>query len=653
MLEAMGLFSRRLSSARTLRSCASKLGRGSALACTVALALAFSKPARAEPLRIDASAERMRVDGALREWRGARFSELGSGDDGSLQYAFASADGGLYLAAEVRDERLVTGPKGDALVLLLAMPDGSTWHSSELWLYPGEAGRSKASASVRVGDKLKPETRVQVVEGPRAKGGGYVIEAFVPWSLVRGAEIWEQGRGALRFVDVDAAAAAPERTLASAQAKSAGELPRLALGVGQNDLLGSFMADKKLSGVEPRYDFRANVAADPRPERVVIIGDFVVVYGPGYKRGETYGYFALPYSIGGGLKSAELRDVTGDGSAELITVVRQRNDLGARELWMALDMAEDGIAPVFAVELKKELKGGTIDNTLRLIEGRGAPRIEVKVGRAQGLDGNTYAEATAADAQPILLPWGEIEARTYAFDGTRFAVVDEKRKARTLSAPEANLPERNVAAKSGKGDAAVARAEPGAVLALFKAQQKLPAAAKPMRSFQANLLGGAHKEQVDVFGSMLAITGPEIAQGTGYVAYGVPVGDARDVLDVRAAELTGDGHDELLVRIAQPLSGSEQATRELVLVLRADASGRVSRALMAEVARRTAQGSIENRVRSERGALVIEPGSARGFTADNYPFAPDGVGGAAPLLLPWRDRPVRYVVEGARLVPAR
>ena len=47
----------------------------------VLCALAYAVPAAAQPLRVDRSAERMRVDGALREWKGAHFSTLGSGDD--------------------------------------------------------------------------------------------------------------------------------------------------------------------------------------------------------------------------------------------------------------------------------------------------------------------------------------------------------------------------------------------------------------------------------------------------------------------------------------------------------------------------------------------------------------------------------------------
>jgi hypothetical protein len=212
-------------------------------------------PESAMPLRIDASGERMRVDGALKEWKGARFNELGSGDDTSLRFSLAIADGGLYIAAELRDDTLVTGDKGDALVLTIEMPDGDTLVDSELWLLPGEAGKSKARALLAVdGHAAKVEPSVQVVEGPRDSGPGYVIEAFMPWKLVRGAEIWEQGRGSLRFVDVDGGS---DRTTIATALGSRGTLPRFVLGEGNQDLLGSFVKDNNLIATTCARTWRA------------------------------------------------------------------------------------------------------------------------------------------------------------------------------------------------------------------------------------------------------------------------------------------------------------------------------------------------------------------------------------------------------------
>lgn len=617
------------------------------------------------PLRIDASAERMRVDGALKEWKGARFATLGQGDDASLRYALATADGGLYVAAEVRDDRLLTGDQGDALVVALQMPDGEKLHLSELWLSPGQAGRAKAYARLSIdGRAAKLEPRVQVVEGPLNGAAGYVLEAYIPWAAVRSAEIWEQGRAQLRLVDVDDNG--DRTTFVTAQAVD-GTLPRIVLGSGNRDRLGSFLQDRKLIGVEPRYDFRANVSGDERPERVAIIDQYVVVYGPGFKNGETYNYFTLPYSLGGGLIDAKLVDLTNDGRAELAVRVRQQNAVGTRELWLALALDEHNMEALLTVELKKQVKGGSIESTLSIAPAQkgAAPRIEVATGRANGLDARTYREAPAADATPILLPWGDVEQRSYAWDGKQFQVFDEKRRAVTPSAV-ATTP----AARTSKTEAAPTITDEGDkadVLAAYRAQAKLPDSARPTRTLHVNMLGSSASERVDLFGATLVFSGPDIGAGHGYLTYAAPVSTARDVVDVQSADVTADSVDELLVRIEQDLTGAGGVRRQLLLVLRGDASGRIARALVVEVARRqrdvsgkavkSADGkgerAIENLVQLQKGALTIAPGSARGWTEQTYPFTSEPIAGSEPLLLPWADQPVRYRLQGASLVPMR
>jgi len=619
--------------------------------------------AQAIPLRIDASAERMRVDGALKEWKGARFTELGDGgDDASLRFALATADDGLYVGVEVRDDRLVTGEQGDSVMITLQMPDADDWLTSELVLLPGEAGKSAARGLLRLENRPpKPEPRMQVVEGPRDTGKGYVLEAFVPWAVVRGAEIWEQGRGNLRFADVDDKRV--EITITSARPVS-GALPRLVLGEGQRDLLGSFAQTKRLIGVEPRYDFRANVSGDAQPERIAIVDRYVVVYGPGYRKGETYNYFALPYSIGGGLSDAQLADLTGDGRAELVARVRQQNAVGIRELWLALTLDETSMVPLFTVETKKELKGGFVDSTLSLGPAvAGKPRrVELKIGRAVGLDASTYREVPASDAEPLLLPWGEVEQRSFAYDATRFVVIQEKRRAVPRSGPTPlgkGLEPRGAAAAA---PLAPLSETPGDLLAIFKTQAKLPRDAKPTRSLRANVLAGSAPEQVDVFGSTLVLTGPDVGGGKSYFTYGAPVTDARDLLEVKSGDVTGDGVDELLLRMRQRLEGGDGVERELLLVLRGDASARLVRVLVAEVARRQRplppagkksagpEHAIENRVLLQGGALTIEPGDARGWSGESYPFAPDAIAGSERLLLPWMDKPVTYRLADNKLV---
>jgi hypothetical protein len=422
------------------------------------------------------------------------------------------------------------------------------------------------------------------------------------------------------------------------------------------------LKEHDLIGVTPRYDLRANVSGDARPERVLVIDRYVAVYGPGYKEGTSYNYYILPYGVGGALIDAVLVDLTNDGRAELVARVRQQNPLGKRELWVALTLAESSIQALFSVELKKELKGGILESTLSLAPAqKGQPRrIDVKVGRALGLDANTYRETPATDAVPILLPWGEVAQRSYAYDGKRFAVVNEVRRQVPLALPESAPKEADRARALPHTGAAVGEPTPGDVLALFRSQAKLPSNAKPSRTLRANVLGGSAPEQIDVFGSTLLFTGPEIASGTGYLAYAAPISDARALLDVSTADLTGDGVAEVLVRVQQELAGAENVVRELLLVLRGDPDDRIARALAVEVARRQrashrpagdhSERAIENRVSVQNGVLSIEPGTASGWTEQTYPFTPDAIPGSERLLLPWRDKVVRYRASGAVLV---
>lgn len=113
--------------------------------------------------------------------------------------------------------------------------------------------------------------------------------------------------------------------------------------------------------------------------------------------------------------------------------------------------------------------------------------------------------------------------------------------------------------------------------------------------------------------------------------------------------MTGDGRAEILVRVRQTFG---DVRREVLLVHQLTERG-FPRLLQVEVARAQGERSITNEVRTRGGRLEIAPGRARGWTADSYRFTRDPSDSVEPLLLPWRDRPVRYTARNARLVGAR
>ncbi|MET0286977.1 MAG: hypothetical protein ABW352_21015 [Polyangiales bacterium] len=608
------------------------------------LLLLFTTSALAEPLRIERSQEKMKVDGALLEWRGANFRELGGGEDARVRFAIASVDGGLYVGAEVYDD--VLRPGSDALVLSLAMPKDKGVDASEVWLYPGRGSvRARASLSLN-GAAPTAATQIPIVEGPLARGVGYVVEAFVPWQAIVGGAHWHDGRGALRFVDSDGPK--DETVLRTDPAQRAADLPALSLGLGQEDMLGSFLSEKELVGIKPRYDFRDNVAGDDRKERVVIIGQYVVVFGPGFKNGESYNYDVLPFAADGGLKNAQLVDLNGDGRKELVASGRQTNVLGLREVWLVLALEELGMNQIFGIETKKESKGGFLENTVAILPARGKelPRIEQKVGRALGLDASTYRENAATDVQPVLLPWGEISARTFAFDGKKITQASEQRRALPKTTPT------TAAALPVEQQTPPPNAPHEALVAAFKQQHGLAPGLSPSETLKANVALGPDSEQIEIYGKVMMLSGPEIGEGNGFMAYTAPVTDPRDLLDVLAADVTGDSRAELLLRVRQALTGGASgAQRELLLVLGTDDQGRMARIGLFEILRRLGDNTIENQFSAKNGTLTIAPGGARGWTQTSYPFSDEATGGAGKLLLPWKDKSMRYSFRNGALQP--
>ncbi len=608
------------------------------------LILFVSGTALAEPLRIERSQEKMKVDGALLEWRGATFRELGSGDDAHVRFAITSVDGGIYIGAEVFDDMLVLGDQGDALVLTLAIPKDKGFDVSELWLYPGRAGQRARALVALNGARPTPEPQISVVEGPITHGMGYAVEAFIPWRSVVGGANWTDARAVLRFLDDDGAG---DRTiLRSAPQQKPSELPLISSGLGQEDMLGSFLSEHDLVGTPPRYDFRDNVAGDARKERIVIIGQYVMVFGPGFKNGESYNYDVLPFAPGTGLRGAQLIDLTGDGAKELVLTGRQGNFLGQREVWLVMALEELGMRQLFGIETRKESKGGFLENSVTLLPAKGQdlPRIEQKVGRAGGLDASTYREDPATDVTPVLLPWQEVSSRTFAFNGKKFAQVDEKRRTLPKATP-------TTAAAMPVAPEPEASAPHDALVAAFKQQQGIPSSTQPSQTLRANITLGPQAEQIEAYGKVLMLSGPEIGEGNGFMAYVTPAHTPRDLIEVRAGDVTGDAQAELLLRIRQPLTGAAETERELLVVLRADATGRFTRIGLIEVTRTQGERSVENQYSAKNGTLTVAPGGARVWTRDSYPFGDEAFGGAGKLLLPWQDKSVRYRFRDGALQP--
>jgi len=596
----------------------------------------------------------VRVDGSLRDWRRLRMAELGDGDDASARFVLGYDRQGLYFAAAVRDDRLVRtrhpGVREDALILTVAVPQGNGYRGTEIWLYAGVAGRQAASAAAGpVGGVPRPVSGVRVVEGPLDTGSGYVLEAHIPWAVIGGSTNWQSGRAALRLRDVDSEArpvVESEPATAVVSARDLDRLPMIEATGGEADMLRTFLREESLEGTRPRYDLRGDVAGDGRAERVLVVDHFVLVTGEGFRNGTAYDYFDLPVGNGADVRSAELRDLTGDGHRELVLTLRQRNELGSRDLWQVFGITEQTIRPIFGIELRKETRQGFVQSRLRVVRARrGNPRIEVTSSGGEGLDADNFHEAPAVGVEAMLLPWGPLIGRTWQYRDGSFAVVDERPNPNPQPArpPVAARPEPEPEPEAPRGPSVQE------LLDAFRRSAGLPRGARPRMSRVANVAEGPQREQVMVFGGSLVVLGPGFRRGTGWFHFGLPVAAEGDVLSLETADLTGDGREELLIRIRRQAG---DVTREVLLVHQFRPTG-FPRLASIELMREQADHRVENRLRvvgrGRARALEVTPSSARGWNATSWPFAEGAGDGIDPVLLPWRDRAVRYRYEGGRL----
>ena len=593
----------------------------------------------------------LRVDGDVGEWRGARFQRIGESAAGSAEVALAFDPSGLYVAARVRDDAFVRTAKPtrdeDALVVTLAFPARGAFVASDLWLFAGRMGETAASAQLRSGTSttLSPLGAAKIVEGPNP--GGYVLEAFAPWTSFQGGSDWAYARGAVRLHDVDARGG-PARDVPALDAPlTAAKLPWLSLDGGPVVAVAGLLRAKNLEASASKLDFVGDVRGDAKAERVMVVGTLVVVSGTGTQ----FTFTELPVRTAADVLQAELRDLTGDGKPELALRLRQQNELGVRELFKVYGFANAAPAALFGVELRKETSAGTATATLKYERTtRGPTQFAVSTGTVQGLSADNFRETSAAEEVAIPLPWGAWRERVYGWNGTRFEVVRES--ANQLAAIRADEKVAADAPKSAQPSTLVAGVSvDGTPLEAYKRARGVGADVTGRFSQSVNLLGDTRPEGLVVFGRELVITGDSLSGNGGFFFIGLPVADPNDVVGVQTGDLTGDGRRELLVRVRQRIGDVQ---RELVYCYSV-AAQHADQLLAVEVSRARGAQRIDNKVAliadKQRSVLTIEPGVARGWSAQDYPFVAESLDGVAPLLLPWKDHTTQYVFERDRLVP--
>ncbi|WP_437686091.1 hypothetical protein [Sorangium sp. So ce176] len=594
----------------------------------------------------------LKLDGVPKEWPvaltslGIRVKGKPSKADLAAHAAIAYDDARVYVAADVTDDALRGG--ADHVKLVLGFPGGKV---QEVALYPGEPGKTAGVVKLPGG---KVAAGARVVEAPRS--GGYTLEASIPWSAFPEAATTRVGLRAGLFVHDADGGGGVDAVVGSATSEAYGSLsplstePELALADG-------LLKSKGLHG-PPKYDLVVDVAGDAMRERVLVHERFLVVLGPGFRKGAQYYFEDLGVDASEGmLPSLTARDLTGDGQAELI--LRKRTGSGARyrEVMHVLQFgAGDAPRPIFQHEVAISTDKGSIVNEVDFVPDGARMAIRVQPGKATRYDASNYAEGVETTYDPLLLPWGSIKSQLYKLTGGAFTKASEQRQAAAAGPrPAAKAEEARGAAKPP----ALSPAEMlDKVYALYR-RDRGASSSKPRFDLGADVASGREPERVLLHDRDIVVFGKGFRGGAGYAFMTLAqFASPADIRSVSARDLTGDGKAEIIVhgtvRAAAPKeAGAGTVDRDVVLIFRVEGES-IQRIFAAEVARSIGDKKVSGELRfvrvGDKVGIELAPGRAVEWTEQTYPFNQDKgpVGGFEPLLLPWGGaQPVRYVWNGS------
>ena len=628
-------------------------------------AIVLASPAHADTPLFLTEPDDITIDGVLDDWEGMPFFPLDSRIQGTSRVvaraALASDRSHIYVAASVVDPSFVRtkryGNNEDHLELLLSFPDDNEQYGRvyEVKLFPGKPGEIPGRV-VAVG--LGQVRGSVIVEAPTKTG--YSVEAKVPWSLFPPAtQTRIKIRGALRYLDGDGR----ETTgiVASATSARGSEMPLLSTASEQS-LERGLVAEKGLR--RPTVDLLANVAGDGLKERVLLYDRYLVVLGPGFRGGSDYFWSDIEVSpTAGSLPMFEVRDVTGDGRGDIIIRKRVKRGNGWREMLQVLSFyGDDTPGSVFEHETGIGSSIGSIENTVAFVPSGRTVSIVISLGTDTGYDASNYQEPVETEREPLLLPWGTVQSRTFAWDRTRFVKRSEQSKApgevpphraeppvvpRVPSPPPPRPPSSDELLEQ--------------VYSLYKREHGIEAHASPTFDFVTNVAGSDELERIICHGRDLVVFGKGFREGRGYVSLSLQQFQAaRDIHDVSAFDLTGDGRADIIVRGTQRAAapdelGQGEIVREVVFVYRVDESS-ITRVFGAETAVSVGRHRMHSLLAfvptADGYAIEIRPGRVVGWTRATWPYGQDteAVSGVEPLVLPWTARAVRYRYEGLGFV---
>lgn len=610
----------------------------------------------------------MKLDGVLKEWtpRSAAKETLSGTTSGvAFGVAVQMDDAKLYVAAEVSDPNLArTSKHGDAddhVSMTLAFPAGrGGLKGYEIGFFPGKPGESSGVVRWLAGPSKGQEVAGAKLVEMDVKGG-FTFEAAMPWTTFAEARTMRVGlRAAFRYHDGDGSNVRGVLGTGPGSVDRPAELLALPTAAEQS-VVDGLLGPKNLSGTAPKIDVFADVAGDERKERISVFGKFFTICGPGYRSGHQFFW----REVAGELSSFETRDVTGNGKDDMIVRRRVTNNGVVHEnleVWTVA--AGDEPSTIFTQEIAVIDGPGKrrITNAVRV----SAKEIEVSVEPAVGWDAASFREPTAGE-EGILLPWGTVRSRTFKVEKGKFAKAGEVAQAGNAAPAGAGSSTSTASVPVTPRDLPTPPVGKGgdtgkAVMEAYLRDQSVAAGTKPRFDIEVHVDEDKRPERVALVGRDIVVLGPGFKGGTGYARMSLTqFSDDKDVSELTARDVTGDGAAELVVRGVRHVTAAngDKLDVEGLFVYQVK-SGSIVRVFAIETGREQAGGKrIQGLVqfvpaKGGKGFDVdVRPGVARGWTEKTYPWPQDKPGGTLePLLLPWGGvSSLRYTWNGSQYAP--
>lgn len=268
--------------------------------------------------------------------------------------------------------------------------------------------------------------------------GGGIPSAILPWESVRSKSYGWKGDAIaeLEITQGTARRTSKAAAVASAPAVAAPPPPRPPTADEMLDrVYALYKKDRGVGAKKARFDFVTDVVEDTTPERVLVHGQDLIVFGKGFKKGLSYTFLTMGVKSEEDVLSVTTHDLEGDGKAEIVVhaVLRAKasKELGGdevtRQALFVYKVLGESLTRIFAAETARSVGKDRVVGGVVFEPGARGVEITLRPLTAVGWSEKSYPfpedRHPAGGLEPLLLPWGTVGPRTYRFDGSSYALL--------------------------------------------------------------------------------------------------------------------------------------------------------------------------------------------------------------------------------------